>query len=113
MSSANTAAWQSHSRRRTFAQDFVAELKKLCRPSTRTRVVGAGAHNEASFLDETSEVLLVKSNSGESFNHSLELKQSERGGKELEDHRTIFEFATNSSESGSKNATMIESHWMA
>ena len=78
MSSRISATRQSYSRCRAFAQNFVAELKKLSRPSACTRVVGASTLDEAAFFDETSEVLLVKSNSGQSFDHSLELKQSER-----------------------------------
>ena len=78
MSSGNTPTRQSHSRRRAFAQDFVTELKKLSRPPARARVVGASALDEAAFFYEASEVLLVKSNSCESFDHSLELKQGER-----------------------------------
>jgi hypothetical protein len=64
MSNVTTSTWQSDTWRRPFAQNVPPESEELSGSSPRGGVNRTSTFDEAAFLDEATEILLVKSNAG-------------------------------------------------
>jgi hypothetical protein len=98
-------AWGS-----AFTQHFTAEAKQFSGASTRTGVVTARAFYESAAFHEATEVLFMETRTSERFNDALQLPQGKGRRQQLEDDRTVFDFAADTPQGRRQDASVVKRH---
>ena len=83
-------AGEADTGRRALAQDASAEMEQFGRPTSCFLIELGGCFDQSTVFHQTAEVLLMQAHAGQCFDDPLQLKKSELGRKQFENHRAIF-----------------------
>src|SRR5207248_4574505 len=94
----------------TLEQHLAAKAHEPRRPAASRRADLAGFLDKTLLLDQPAEILLVQSDAGERLDGPLQLQQREGRRHQLENHRPVFDLASQTPERRRQDPAMIERH---